>query len=296
VLNECYAPRRIAMSATPRRTDGATIKLEAMSGPWLFSTTASEQIEKGRLCELEINYKTYDHKLFNEHDADINYLEMYKMCIVDNEDRNKKMVVEPALEMVNEGRHVLVLIQMIEHGAILEKMFLEAGLEPKDVRFVWGDTPDKMRVAAIKEFRKGEFKILIGSTIMDAGVNIPIISGVVLAGAGNSDITLVQRIGRGARNADYEKELGELPEFMVKSHGKKITKVYDVLDMNAKFFHRQSKNRFYNAREEFGQSRVRVVGDSTALVKKTKRYSANKKEIDQFGAQLEVLRSFGKDE
>jgi superfamily II DNA or RNA helicase len=295
VLSECYAPYRIFLSATPRRTDGATIKIEAYSGPWLFSTTAAEQIAKGRLCELDILYQPYDHHLYNENDADINYMEMYRMCIVENEERNRECIVRPTLEMLAEGRHVLVLIQLIDHGAILQRMFMEAGLDANDVRFIWGETPDKIREAAIKEFRKGEFKVMIGSTIFDAGVNIPIISGVVLGGAGNSDITLIQRIGRGARNTDYEKTLGYLPDFMKKTHGQKITKVYDILDMNSKFFFKQSKNRYYNAREEFGVDRVHVVGgDNSLLLKTTKRAKENKKQVDQFSAQLEMLDQFAR--
>lgn len=295
VLGDCFAPYRIFLSATPRRTDGATIKIEAYSGPWLFSTTAAEQIEKGRLCELDIRYQIYDHHLYNENDKDINYMEMYRMCIVENEKRNKECIIKPTLEMLAEGRHVLVLIQLIDHGAILQQMFMEAGLDAKDVRFIWGETPDKIRTAAIKEFRKGDFKVMIGSTIFDAGVNIPLISGVVLGGAGNSDITLIQRIGRGARNADYEKILGYLPDFMKNAHGQKITKVYDIIDTNSKFFYRQSKNRYYNAREEFGADRVHVVGGDTSVLRKTtKRAKENKKNVDQFSAQLDMLSQFAK--
>jgi superfamily II DNA or RNA helicase len=293
VLDECEAPYRIFLSATPRRTDGATLKIEAYSGPWLFSTTAAEQIEKGRLCELDIMYQTYDHKLFNEDDADTVYSDMYKMCIVENEERNRECILKPTFEMLAEGRHVLVLIQAIDHGHILHRMFMETGLDANDVRFVWGDTPDKIRTEAIKAFRKGDFKVMIGSTIFDAGVNIPIISGVVLGGAGNSDITLIQRIGRGARNADYEAILGYIPDFMKEGHGHKITKVYDILDMNVKFFHNQSRNRYYNAREEFGADRVHVVGgDRSMLKRQTKRAREQKKAVNQFDAQLDMLAAF----
>ena len=184
---------------------------------------------------------------------------MYTTAIVENQERNA-IVVKHALDMVSEGKHVLVLIQRIEHGHILRQEIVNAGIDPDDVRFVWGDTPDKIRTAAIKEFKKGDFKIMVGSTIFDAGVNVPIISGVVLAGAGNSDITLVQRIGRGTRTADYEKILGYIPEFMLKEDGKKITRVVDFVDANIKFFHRQSLNRYRNAADEFGSERVFMIG------------------------------------
>jgi superfamily II DNA or RNA helicase len=267
----------------------------AASGPVLYTTTAEEQIKKGRLCELNIFYQTYDHKIYNEHDADINYTEFYKTFIMENEERNRDFIVKPTLKMINEGRHVLVLIQFIDHGHILKEMFLKEGLDSNDVRFVWGDTPDKLRKSAINEFRKGDFKVMIGSTIFDAGVNIPVISGVVLGGAGNSDITLIQRIGRGARNCKYEDVLGYMPDFMKQNHGKKITEVYDIIDANIKFFHKQAINRYYNACEEFGKDRVFITGgDKSVLRKNTKQASQTMKELDQVDAQLKMLEEFAR--
>ena len=268
VIHECNAPYRIFLSATPRRTDGATIRLQADSGPVLFTTTADKQIEQGRLCELDIEYHVFDQKVYNESDKNVEYADCYRPFIVENERRNQE-IVRLTMEMVNEGRHVLVLIQQIEHGHILYRMFQESGLNEEEVRFIWGDTSDKARQAAIREFRNGSFKVMLGSTIFDAGVNIPIISGVVLGGAGNSDITLIQRIGRGARNFDYEKMLGYTPDFMKDSDGKKVTRVIDIIDKNVKFFHRQSVKRYYNAAEEFGRSRVKIVGGTRFDFKKT---------------------------
>lgn len=261
VFNEIWAPYRIFLSATPRRTDGATIKLEAASGPCIFNTTAEAQIAKGRLCELDIVYNAFDHAMYNEHDKAIEYSDAYKTCIMENKKRNMECIVKPTLEMLEEGRHVLVLIQYIDHGHIIKKMLIDNGVDADNIRFVWGETPAKIRQSAISEFRKGDFQVMIGSTIFDAGVNIPVISGVVLAGAGNSDITLIQRIGRGARTCEYEDVLGYLPAFLQKDDGKKITKVYDVYDTNVKFFTKQSKNRYNNASEEFGADRVHIHGD-----------------------------------
>ena len=292
VLEECHAPYRVALSATPRRTDGATIKLQAYTGPWLYSTTAEKQIEQGRLCELDIRYIPFDHKLYNESDQDVDYGDMYNFCVVENDERNRECIVKPTMEMLEEGRHVLVLIMRIEHGQVLHSMFMEAGLSPDEVKFVWGETSDKRRTEAIQDFRLGKIKVMIGSVIFDAGVNVPIISGVVLGGAGNSDITHIQRIGRGARTVDYEKVLGYTPAFM-QGKSEKTTLVYDIIDQNTKFFKKQSLNRYYNARDEFGRNRVSIVGgDHNVLKKASKRTTENTKQVDQLSAQLEMLREF----
>ena len=274
VLKEIHAPYRIMLSATPKRTDGATIKIKAASGPVLFTTTAEEQIEKNRLCELEIRMKKFDHELYNEEDADLVYSDVYKDCIVYNEKRNK-MICELTDELVKEDRSVLVLVVAIDHGHLLKDYLMRTmGYKEDDIRMVWGDTPTKKRQAAIEDFRKGRFKILIGSTIFDAGANIPAISGLVLAGAGKADITLIQRIGRAARNCDYVKTLGRIPKFM-EGVDKKCSVVYDVLDVNAKFFRTQSRVRYYNARSEFGKERVFLVDATANDLKSPKKTQQN---------------------
>lgn len=256
VLGECRAPYRILLSATPWRTDGATLKLEAQSGPSLFSTTAEEQIEKGRLCELDIYYHKFDHQMFNDGDHGIPYAEAYAAFIAGNEERNK-LIVKLALDLVAEERLTLVFVTNIDHGHILKQEFIEAGLSPDDVRFIWGGSKNKDRKESIQDFKKGKFKVLIGSTIFDAGVNIPAISGAVVAGAGNADITIIQKIGRAARNCDYESVLGHTPEFL-KGEGKKRSIIHDIADTNICYFRKQARNRYYTLRKEYGKDRVHL--------------------------------------
>lgn len=280
VLSCIEAPYRVFLSATPRRVDGATLKIFAYSGPLAYDTSASRQIEQGRLCDLDIQYWPFDHKVYNDNDTELNYIETYNNFIVNNDQRNK-FIVERTLEMLDEERQVLVLIQFIEHGHILKGLFLEKGIEFNEIEFVYGETTDKQRKEIIDKFRKGEFKILIGSTVADAGLNIPSISGVVLSGAGNSDITHIQRIGRGSRTFDYNKNWGVEPKFLKDNNGVKVTRVVDILDNNIAFFKKQAKNRYYNACEEFGADRVKIVGaDRTIFRHRTKKVE-NLKDIEE---------------
>lgn len=290
VLDECKAPYRICLSATPNRTDGGKIKINAQSGPTLFFTTAEEQIEKGRLCELNIEYIVFNHALYNEKDTDVQYQDAYKSWIVENDQRNE-LIISKTLEMVKEERLVLVLVSYIEHGSHLKDLFMASGINPDDIRFIYGDTRDQARKNAIKEFRKGKFKILIGSTIFDAGVNIPAISGIVLAGAGNSDITHIQRIGRGARVVDFKEELGYLPDFLLKNDGEKVTKVVDFFDDNVKFFKSQSWNRYKIAKEEFGKQRVKLIGQLEAR-KNITRQKENIDFIEANESKLNLIKEF----
>lgn len=291
VLNEIGAPYRICLSATPRRTDGATLKIHAVSGPLLFDTSAEVQIIKGRLCELDIQYHPFDHKIYNDNDSDLNYSEVYSSFIVNNESRNR-FIIERTLDLLEEERFVLILVQAIEHGHILKEMLLQSNLGPDDVKFIWGDTPNKIRNEVIENFRQGKLRVMIGSTIADAGLDIKLVSGVILAGAGNSDITLIQRIGRGARNCDYESILGYTPKFISDNDGKKVTTVIDILDVNIAFFKKQAKNRYYNAREEFGVDRVHIVGADSSIFRYRSKKQEDIKDISDSFAQLEMIKQF----
>lgn len=291
ILGKINAPYRVFLSATPKRVDGATLKIFAYAGPLVFDTNADEQIAKGRLCELDIQYWPFDHKLYNDNDTELVYNDVYTSCIVQNEERNK-FIVERTLEMLDEQRQVLVLIQYIEHGYTLKEMFLEKGLEVDEIEFIYGETSDKKRQGAIDKFRTGGFKVLIGSTVADAGLNIPSISGVVLCGAGNSDITHIQRIGRGSRTFDYEKHWGFKPKFLKDSNDVKITRVIDILDTNVAFFKRQAKNRYYNASEEFGADRVHIVGADQSIFRHRTKKKDNISDVDTDEALNEMFGAF----
>ena len=296
VTNNCYAPYRILLSATPRRTDGATIKLEGTGGPIIFTTSAEDQIKRGRLCDLDIHYKVYDHKLYNESDKGLDYIECYKEFIMNNEVRNHKCIIEPALKMLADERIILILVAFIEHGHIIKQMLLDSGINEDEVDFIWGGTTEKKRDAAIEDFRGGKIKVMIGSTIFDAGANIPVISGVILGGAGNSDITLIQRIGRGARICNYEEVLGYAPKFLKDNDGVKKSLILDILDKNVKFFGRQSRNRYKNAIEEFGKIKVSVEGGNAALRNTAKyrneRSNAIQKDLAASEAKLNMFKAF----
>ena len=169
---------------------------------------------------------------------------------------------------------------------------MEKGLEVDEVQFIYGETPDKKRQEAINGFRRGDFKVLIGSTVADAGLNIPSISGVILCGAGNSDITHIQRIGRGSRTFDYKGNWGFEPKFLQDSGGNKITRVVDILDTNIAFFKKQAKNRYYNASQEFGADRVHIVGADQSIFRHRAKKKDSLKDVDDSKALNEMFGAF----
>jgi hypothetical protein len=94
------------------------------------------------------------------------------------------------------GLPVLTLVQRKNHGATLCAM-MEA-LRAAGV-FMQGENDQDEREARAESARGGKIDVVIGSTIVDVGVDVPAIGLVQLAGGGKAEVALRQRIGRGLR-------------------------------------------------------------------------------------------------
>ena len=238
VMYKCNAPYRFPISATARREDGATLEIHAVGGRTIAKMTPQEAIEKGYLADVEIEFVPFDHMLYNERDKHLNYNMVYDAQIINNHTRNT-LIVDESVKLLNEGRHIIVLVTRIDHGKILKEMFKAKGVN--DVEFIWGDTGSDIREDIIEKYRRGEFRVLIGSTIFDVGVDMPIASGLVCAGAGASSIRVPQRVGRVIRRFGKDKK----------------AKVIDIADKNVKFFTKQYRDRYKIYCEEFGKDAIK---------------------------------------
>ena len=99
--------------------------------------------------------------------------------------------------LVDSRRIALVLVRYIEHGERLEKM-IEEEAELK-CAFIHGSTDWAKRSRDLEAFKRGDLKILISSSILDEGIDMPDVDVIIIASGGNSTIKALQRVGRGLR-------------------------------------------------------------------------------------------------
>lgn len=204
---------RIGVSATPWRDGGDDILIEAalsIRKPHL-SINASKLIEKGKLTPCNIIFIPFKEKF----EWNGSYHDLYKRAIVNNENRNA-IISKLAYKMTFEkGRTTLILIKNIEHGNILkeqlEKMHkakkkIVDGVEVSEIDFVSGRDSRERRNAVLQSVKDGFTKILIGSTIADEGLDLPVLDCLILAGAGKSSTRAFQRIGRVLRLYENKKD------------------------------------------------------------------------------------------
>ena len=215
------------MSASPWRDDGADLLIECVLGHRIVDVDASYLIKNNWLVKPFIKFvkvPPYHTKLKKQ------YQTIYKNYIVENEVRNG-MVVKSAAKMVERGYKPLILFNSIKHGKILEDML------SKQIRCTLLSGKDKMSVReqAKDDIENNKIDAIIASKIFDIGVDIPVLSGLIIAGSGKSSVRALQRIGR-----------------VIRPYGtKKYAAVVDFID-NAHYLSSHSKTRCKIYKSESG--------------------------------------------
>ena len=215
------------MSASPWRDDGADILIESIFGHKIVEVPASFLIENGFLAKALIRFK----KVPKVRGLPDSYPGVYKHYITDNEVRND-LVIEAAARMVEQGFQTLILYQRVAHGKLLFKKLKEK----MPCMLLSGKDSNKKREEVKQKLEDGEINAIVASTIFDIGVDLPSLSGLVIAGGGKSSVRALQRIGRVIR----------------KFPGKKYAAIIDFLDQ-AKFLkgHSEARYRIYASERGF---------------------------------------------
>ncbi len=187
VVMRIKAPLRLGLSATPTRTDGAELKIQAAIGVVCTRTEVSSLVDTGHLTTPAFVLLKCSPPFVAPYAS---WHETYDIGIVHNLERNT-MIARTAAEYVQDGRQVYIHVAHIAHGNDILGRF------PASV-FIHGSTPAKVRQEAIEQFKSGKIRCLI-STLLREGVDIPGISCLIYACGGKSETSSIQTIGRAMR-------------------------------------------------------------------------------------------------
>lgn len=209
ILNNCKrAHYRLSLTATPymKESAEANLRLEACSGPVAISVSEKQLIDSGILAKPYFKIISLAKQAFPEYqDPKTNrtiklypstpWPLAYEIGITHNSERNS-LIVSEAKRAVEHGLSVMVLVNQRKHGKILNVLFAEQKIKSA---FIFGEHNHSERKAAIEALKQGKISVLIGSTILDVGVDVPAVGMVIIASAGKAEVALRQRIGRGLR-------------------------------------------------------------------------------------------------
>lgn len=116
-------------------------------------------------------------------------------------------VIECTKLLLEDGRKTLVIAQRIEHNEYLAKKLAEV-IGEENVYLLHGQLDSNYRKAAMAEYKaRRDPCVMVASSVGNDGIDIPDISGIVLAHGGKSFFQNVQRTGRGLRTFKGKKDL-----------------------------------------------------------------------------------------
>jgi len=200
---------RFGFTATPPSDSIRRYNLEGALGGVLQVVDTANLVEDGKLTKplIQIINRNYDASGLDE---DMSYLDVYDTYIVNNEERNN--IIK---EIVNDirGKHeqarILILTKSLDHGRTLEDLLGEG------CQFLEGANSIGERYSSISRFRDARGpSILIGTKILQTGVNIEEITHFINARGMKSEIATLQALGRALR----------------RHHTKDVVYVYDFMD------------------------------------------------------------------
>jgi len=228
IFKTAKAEHIYGLSGSPWRDDGADLLIESILGRYIVNISASYLIERDFLAKALIRFRVvppYPYPL------EKNYQGIYKKYIVENDARNG-LVLEAARATVEKGYQTLVLFNSLKHGRILYDLFKQH----MKCAILDGSNSKEEREQVKKDLLAHKIDCVLASKIFDIGVDIPSLSGLVIACGGKSTVKALQRVGRVIR----------------KYPGKKYAVIIDFIDQ-ATFLDNHSKTRYkiYKSEEGF---------------------------------------------
>lgn len=197
ILRHCpNAHYRLALTATPFMKDSEESNMRLMACSGMIGIKVSEKmlIDRGILAKpffKIINLNKKPEKLMRG----TGWQSAYRIGIKENEERNLSLVAEIRRGQ-RYGLTAMVLVQHTAHGEHIAELLSKYGVRAE---FISGDSTQAERKRALMRLANGETDALVGTTILDVGVDVPAVGMVILAGGGKAEVAMRQRIGRGLR-------------------------------------------------------------------------------------------------
>jgi superfamily II DNA or RNA helicase len=250
LVNQYYC---LGMTGTAWRNDGGDIQMEGVCGPISLKISELEVKRAGgkvQPCYIQLaapNRYTQEKKvelILPKNPSTVQINKAYTYCVTENPFRNKLIsdLTKFLLEFPKRKGGILILVHFIKHGEILQKtLFKDAGIT---ATFLHGSSKGN-REDTIKEFNQGNIEVLIASSILNMGVDIPNLEYLILAGANSNKTTHVQQVNRALRNTSEYSKL----------HGY----VIDISDSDMFFKKRASKRASYTTERYTGTDIISVA-------------------------------------
>lgn len=236
------SPYRLGLTATIEREDGRHTILFKLIGDIIYKKDFYELAEKNYIANFVLK-KRIINMLPNEIIQYNNKIDEYKKILKDsrifypirlekliilssnnNKLRKALLLRNEALEIaLNSKAKILELEKILKDNEKLKRKIIIFTIHTKlaytiSNRFlipvITHRTKNEERNEILEGFKKGRYKIIVTTKVLDEGTDIPEVNtGIILSGTG-SKREFVQRLGRLLRPKDNKEEVAELIEII----------------------------------------------------------------------------------
>jgi superfamily II DNA or RNA helicase len=191
---------RIGFSATPLdRSDEKSILAIGEFGPIAYEISTTELMDLGYVAKPKIKFVSFLHADDGKAARYSEPAALYRHCIVKNNSRNE-LLAQVALKA---SKPSILFVLRNEHVNMVHERLSSVGVSAAAVD---QRTHPERRQEIISKTRKGEYDVIVASSVFNDGVNIPELASVIVATGYKSTIATLQRLGRGARITEGKTE------------------------------------------------------------------------------------------
>lgn len=220
---------RLFWTGTHFRTGDDRLAMDALASNVLRKITIDELVDHGYLAQPEVTFVRSG--VTADLPSGMPWQEAYAQGVVDAEERNAR-VAQLATWLADAGIPTIVLTRHRSHADAL-------GDRIPGARVVKGGET-ALTGRAVRDFGKGVFDVLVGTTVIGEGVDLPRAAALVYASGGSAGVLQAQSYFRP----------------LTRANGKTRGMIFDFDDTHQDILVRHSDRRLLAAKEMFGDARV----------------------------------------
>lgn len=219
---------RFAYTGTHFRTGDDELAMEAIASDVLYKIPVRYLVRNNWLASPRVHFM----RTMGNSSSTSKWASLYRKCIVLSEERNQK-VIDLARYLGHTALvPTIVLTRRREHADLLGEAIPGAAVVKGGENALTSKT--------VQRFRDGEIPVLVGTSVIGEGVDLPNAGALVYASAGGEGVQMMQ---------SYFRPLTAQP-------GKETGYIYDFRDVFQAKMHEHSIRRFEFARDMLGADLV----------------------------------------